>query len=413
MAITREPYIPAYITVHLGSPGSYAENVTVSFSDYIKNVASSEIYPTWEEEAIRANILAQVSFALNRVYTEFYPSRGYDFNITGTTAMDQKFIKGRNIFDNVALLVDELFQTYIRRQGFVEPLSAKFCNGTTTTCDGLSQWGSQGLAEEGYQAFPILQHYYGYNIELVENAPIQNIRYSYPGYPLRLGASGGEVYTLQAMLNRVAQAYPSIPKINPADGIFGVKTTESVKTFQKIFNLTVDGIVGRGTWYKLVALYVGLKKLSELISEGHSTFDISFEYPDAISPGDQGKKVSLLQYMLSVIAQFNNAVPFVDIDGKYGNETYAAVTAFQNVVGLPPTGVVEEKTWDLLVQQFAGVAQTVLDNPELFPGELSDMSGITPESLLYANSSRKPQYPGQPLSIGSRDSERNNVHGNE
>ena len=189
MPVIITPYIPRTITVHLGAPSQNAENVTVDFPDYIKNVASSEIYPTWEPAALRANILAQISFALNRVYTEFYPSRGYNFQITSTTAMDQKFIFGRNIFENISQIVDQIFDDYIRRQGFAEPLSAKFCNGTTTTCDGLSQWGSQALAEEGLDSMSILRRYYGDDIELVVNAPVQDLRSSYPGTPLRLGSS--------------------------------------------------------------------------------------------------------------------------------------------------------------------------------------------------------------------------------
>ena len=169
------PYIPRTITVHLGAPDQAAENVTVSFPDYVKNVASSEIYPTWEPAAIRANVLAIVSFALNRVYTEFYPSRGYDFQITSTTAYDQKFIRGRDIFQPISQVVDEFFDDYIRRVGFVEPLSAKFCNGTTTKCDGLSQWGSQELAQAGYNFMDILRRYYGDDIELVLDAPVRDL----------------------------------------------------------------------------------------------------------------------------------------------------------------------------------------------------------------------------------------------
>ena len=174
------PYIPEYITVHLGSPSSNAANVTVSFSDYVKNVASSEIYPTWDESALRANILAIVSYALNRVYTEFYRSRGYDFEITNNTAFDQAFVSGRSYFENISRLVDELFNDYLRRPGFVEPLAAKFCNGTTVTCQGLSQWGSQNLARQGYSYDQILRSYYG-NVEIVPNAPIRGITASYPG----------------------------------------------------------------------------------------------------------------------------------------------------------------------------------------------------------------------------------------
>ena len=182
------PYIPANITVHLGPPGAAAENVTVPFRDYIKNVASSEIYPTWNEAALRANILAQISFALNKIYLEYYPSRGYDFDITNSTAYDQKYIQGRDIFENVGQLVDELFQSYIRRIGTIEPLSASFCNGTTVTCSGMSQWGSQNLAQQGYDYLDILKYYYGDDIEIVTNVPVRDLSPSYPGTPLRGGS---------------------------------------------------------------------------------------------------------------------------------------------------------------------------------------------------------------------------------
>ena len=250
---TVSPFIPEQITVHLGSPSSNAPNVTVSFSDYVKNVASSEIYPTWDESALRANILAIVSFALNRVYTEFYRSRGYDFDITNSTAFDQYFVNGRSYFDNVSRLVDELFNDYLRRPGFVEPLAAKFCNGTTVTCEGLSQWGSQNLAQQGYNSDQIIRSYYG-NVETVRNAPIQDNTSSYPGTPLRAGSTGPNVVIIQTELNRISQNYPAIPKIPVVDGIFGSRTEAAVRKFQEIFNLTVDGIVGKATWYALVRL---------------------------------------------------------------------------------------------------------------------------------------------------------------
>ena len=205
------PYVPQRITVHLGAPSADAQNVTVSFIDYVKNVASSEIYPTWEESALRANILAIVSFALNRVYTEFYRSRGYDFDITSSTAYDQFFVNGRSYFTNVARLVDDLFNDYLRRPGFVEPLAAKFCNGTTVTCEGLSQWGSQNLARQGYNSIQILRSYYG-DVEVVTDAPIRGITSSYPGIALRRGFSGPSVVVVQVSLNRISQNYPSIPK---------------------------------------------------------------------------------------------------------------------------------------------------------------------------------------------------------
>ena len=276
------PYIPQQITVHLGSPSSNSENVTVSFSDYVKNVASSEIYPTWDEEALKANILAIVSFALNRVYTEFYRSRGYDFDITNSTAYDQFFVKGRSFFENVSELVDELFNDYLRRPGFLEPLAAKFCNGTTVTCEGLSQWGSQYLAQQGYSTNQILQNYYG-DVETVENVPIRGIASSYPGVPLRQGSTGPDVVVLQVSLNRIAQSYPAIPKIPATDGIFGPKTEAAVIQMQQIFGLNPDGIVGKATWYEIVRLYTAVTRLSELRSQGQQFYAINWAAPNSIS----------------------------------------------------------------------------------------------------------------------------------
>ncbi|MBM6869748.1 peptidoglycan-binding protein [Pseudoflavonifractor phocaeensis] len=362
------PYIPQYITVHLGPPDSNAENVTVPFPDYVKNVASSEIYPTWEPEALKANILAIISFALNRVYTEFYPSRGYPFNITSSTAYDQKFIKGRSFFENIEQLVDELFTTYIRRIGYVEPLAAKFCNGTTVTCDGLSQWGSQALAEQGYDAMSILRYYYGDNIELVTNAPVMGVRYSYPGYPLRQGDSGPSVVQMQTMLRRISQDYPAIPTIQ-ADGIFGPNTQKAVETFQRIFGLTPDGIVGTATWYKMVYLYVGVTDLAELVSEGQTFYGVEFRDAAAelLRSGSEGDRVKILQYMLDVLSEFYPAIPAVTVDGVYGPATRQAVLAFQRESGLPQTGAVDGDTWAALYQDYAGIRDTVVVNDILLP----------------------------------------------
>ena len=274
------PFVPKNITVHLGPPSSAAENVTVPFIDYVKNVASSEIYPTWEPAALRANILAIVSFALNRVYTEWYRSRGYDYDITNSTAYDQYFVKGRSFFDNISRIVDDLFNDYLRQPGFVEPLAAKFCNGTTVTCEGLSQWGSQRLAQQGQSSTQILRNYYG-NVETVINAPIRGITSSYPGTPLRRGSTGPNVVVIQVELNRIAQNYPAIPKIPVVDGIFGSRTEASVRAFQEIFDLNPDGIVGPATWYALVRLYTAVTNLAELRSQGQQFYSISWEYPNS------------------------------------------------------------------------------------------------------------------------------------
>ncbi len=348
------PYVPEYITVHLGAPDSNAENVTVSFPDYIKNVASSEIYPTWSEAAIIANIYAQISFALNRIYTAFYPSRGYDFDITSSTAYDQKFINGRNIFENIDRIVDNMFNSYIRRVGFIEPLAAKYCNGTTVTCNGLSQWGSEELARQGYNSIQILKYYYGDNIEIVSNAPVREFEDSYPGTPVRLGDTGEAVIAIQRSLNEISNNYPAIPKVS-VDGIFGESTENAVKTLQSIFNLTPDGVVGLATWYKIVYLYVGIRRLAELNSRGQQLLGISFEYPNAISIGDEGDAVTIAQFLLSIISEFYYSVPFVTIDGIFGQATQNAVREFQRTVGLPVTGVITQGVWNALYDTFVSV----------------------------------------------------------
>ena len=365
------PYIPASITVHLGAPDAPAENVAVPFRDYIKNVASSEIYPTWNDAALRANILAQIPFALNKIYLEYYPSRGYDFDITASTAYDQKYIQGRDIFENVGQLVDELFQSYIRRIGTIEPLPASFCNGTTVTCGGMSQWGSQNLARQGYNYLDILKYYYGDDIEIVTNVPVRDLTPSYPGTPLRLGSSGESVLTVQGALNRIARNYPAIPKISPVDGLFGPGTEEAVTAFQRIFNLTPDGIVGASTWYQIIAIYVAVAKLTELGSEGQRYQTGSYNLPGVLSLGSTGDAVRKLQYMLSILSQFIPEIPAPAIDGIYGIGTRDAVLAFQRSAGLTPSGLTGNATWSALYNRFEGIEQTVLDNNTLFPEDTS------------------------------------------
>ena len=448
MATTVFPYVPNFITVHLGPPSSNAENVTVSFIDYVKNVASSEVYPTWNENALRANILAITSFALNRVYTEFYRSRGYPFDITSSTAYDQQFYAGRNYFENISELVDELFDDYIRRIGFIEPLAAKFCNGTTATCEGLSQWGSQYLARQGYNWLRILKNYYGTDTEIVVNAPKMDAQESYPGAALRVGSRGRSVALIQRALNRISQNFPAIPKLT-ADGIYGPATERAVRVFQQVFGLDVDGIVGRQTWYAIERTYGGVLNLSELISEGLRYEDLSFELPEPLRLGDRGEKVSQLQYMLAVVGQFVQEVPSPAVDGIFGPNTREAVISFQRYQGFPQTGEVDDRTWDALYDLFSGIDNRVLQNQAAFPqlntaattvvnararlealgyrgqnlqAELQAFqraNGLRPSGRLgtdtaariteqfrqlsYATSTRMTQYPGSPLAEGSRD----------
>lgn len=374
--VTFVPYVPENITVHLGAPSAAAANVTVPFVDYVKNVASSEVYPTWDDSALTANILAIISFALNRVYTEFYRSQGYNFNITSSTAIDQKFINGRNYFGSISRIVDSIFSNYLRRQGFIEPLAAKFCNGTTVTCEGLSQWGSQNLAQQGLNSVQILRRYYGNDIEIVTNAPVRGYVPSYPGTPLRRGSRGPDVVQMQVMLNRIGQNYPAIPRVT-ADGIFGQQTENAVRAFQRIFNLTEDGIVGRSSWYQMVRLYVGVTRLAELESEGQRFAGISWQAPASLQSGSSGQSVRQLQYMLNVVSQFVNSIPTVAEDGIFGEATQNAVRAFQRFAGLTVDGVVGPATWNALYECVVGIGV-----------DLNSVNG---------------QYPGTPLRLGDTD----------
>ena len=399
------PYIPQNITVHLAGPNTAAANVTLPFTDYVKNVASSEIYPTWDESALRANINAIVSFALNRIYTEFYRSRGYDFDITSSTAIDQAFVNGRGYFENISRLVDELFNDYLRRPGFVEPLAAKFCNGTTVTCEGLSQWGSQNLARQGYDSTQILRSYYG-NVEIVNNAPVMGITSSYPGTPLRRGTSGPSVVTVQVMLNRIAQNYPAIPKLANVDGIYGSRTEASVRAYQQIFGLTPDGIVGKATWYSMVRLYVAVTDLAELRSMGQQFYANSWLVSDPLQVGSTGEKVRHLQYMLSVIASFIPQIPPLSIDGTFGQATRASVLAAQRYFGLPQTGIVNASTWEEIYDQYSGIENRSLRNSETFPqANLAN----SPQRQRFARSSTMTQFPGRDLRMGNQDPIRQEV----
>lgn len=367
-----EPYIPDSITVHLGPPGSNAQNVTVTFPEYIKNVASSEIYPTWPENAIRANIYAQISFALNRYYTEWYRSQGYDYDITNSTAYDQSYVHGRDIYDNINTIVDQIFNSYVRRQGSVEPYFTQYCNGSTVTCEGLSQWGTVSLAEEGMTPYEILQNFYGDDIDIVRGVPVRTGTPSYPGTPLRLGDAGNDVQTIQIQLNRISRNYPLIPKINPTDAVFGESTENAVRAFQEIFGLPVDGIVGSNTWYRIAYLYTAVKRLSELDSEGISLSEASRQYPGLLRPGDTSIGVQLLQYYLAVISAYYDAVPPVQVTGTFDQQTTDGVIAFQKAYGLTPDGLVGRNTWNDLERAYNGILESGAfeGGVALYPGEI-------------------------------------------
>ena len=350
--------IPENITVHLGRPDEDASNVTVPFNDYIKNVASSEIYPTWNESAIRANIYAQISIALNRIFTEYYRSRGYDFDITNSTQFDQSFIYGRDYFSNISEIVDEIFTDYVVKRGSVQPYFTEYCDGIEVTCRGLSQWGSQELAQQGYTPYEILQYYYGDDIDIV-SAPVGGGVESYDGTPLRLGSVGEGVRVIQLQLNRIAQNYPLIPNIARADGVFGQDTENAVKTFQQIFNITPDGVVGKATWYRIKRVYFAVKRISELFSEGITVTQAQRQFPSSLEIGDEGVPVRTLQFYLRILSNFIPTMPFVADDGVFGQSTRDAVIAFQTYAGLSPDGVVGRTTWNALINAYDDIESTL------------------------------------------------------
>lgn len=379
------PVIPESVTVHLGTPDSDAQNITVPFIDYIKNVASSEIYPTWPENALRANIYAIITFVLNRIYTEWYPSRGYDFDMTNSTRFDQAFVPNRDIFENISDIADDIFDEYVVRRGSIQPLFTSFCNGTTSRCDGLSQWGSVSLAEQGLTPYEILQSYYGDDIAIIENTPVMSVEDSYPGEPLKSGDASNEVKIIQTRLNRISENYPAIPKIRVENGLFGGDTEAAVRAFQEIFSLPVTGTVDKATWYTVNRYYNGVKQLAELTAEGITIDEATIPYNSTgLFPGMRGEEIRTLQYYLDIIAYFNSALSLIPINGIYGTETEAAVEAFQRFYGLPVTGSVDENTWDTIFKIYRDTAASL---PEGYEGNRAKI------------------YPGYVLSEGMRNND--------
>lgn len=360
-------YIPEDIVVHLGEPDEEAENVTVPFIDYVKNVASSELYPTWPEDALRANIHAIVSVALNREFTFWYRSRGYDFDITNSTKHDQAFVHKRGIYDNISKLVDETFDEYIAREGRVEPLYAQFCDGRVSQCDGMYQWGSVDLAEKGYTPIEILQYYYGNDISIVTDAPKEEFTRDYGGIPFGLGYSGIDVIIIQYALRRISDNFPSIPKINVISGYYDELTESAVRQFQNVFNLPPTGIIDKGTWYKIESIYFAVTKLAELSSEGIIFEEVSEEFSGFLTEGETRPRVYLLQYFLNIMSSFFDTVPSVELSGYFGPETKNSVMEFQKTMILPVTGIVDPNTWDILYKYIISIFTTIPNSELLFP----------------------------------------------
>ncbi len=376
-----QPVIPENIRVHLGPPSSNAETVTVPFVDYIKNVASSEIYPTWPENALRANIYAIITFALNRIYTEWYPSRGYDFDITNSTQYDQAFVPGREIFENINDIVNDIFDEYVVRNGSIQPLFTQFCNGTTSTCQGLSQWGTVSLAEQGLTPYEILQRFYGGDISILTDTPVASVGESYPGEPLRLGDDSNSVKIIQTELNRISDNYPAIPKIRVENGLFGLDTENAVRAFQEIFGLPRSGTVDKATWYRIRRYYNGVKRLAELSAEGVTEEEASLPYKFELSAGMQGLYVRALQYYLDTIAYANPQLDMVQVTGIFDEPTVRAVEQFQEYYGLPVTGVADNTLWNILNREYRLAVESF---PEGYEGDRAKI------------------YPGYVLSEGMR-----------
>lgn len=404
MAI-RSPIIPTTIRVHLGKPDEAAKNITVPFQEYIKNVASGEIYPNWPLDSVKSNILAQISFALNRVYNEWYRSKGYDFDITNSPAYDQSFKENRQFFEQISQVVDDLFNNYIVKNNQVQPFFAQYCDGRNVTCDGLSQWGTVGLANQGKTPLEILKYYYGNNIKLVYNAPVEANIMTYPGFPVELGSSGDYVRMIKIQLNRIGQNYPAIPIITDGSIYFTIETERAVKKFQEIFDLPVTGSVDKATWYKIKYIYNAVKKISDLYSEGISMGEASLVFNRQLQYGDKGISVLPLNYLLAVIAYFDADIPSLELNtDTFNDNTKEMVIAFQNKYKIPATGIVDANTWKAIREAYEQTLRTIPKEyftslNEFYPGlDLSKgMSGddvLNLQRFLYLICEKSHSIPG-------------------
>jgi len=395
--LTPQPHVlasvvaPNYITVHLGTPGNTAaQNVRVRFMDYVKNVTSHEIYPTWSTNSIIANVHCIVSFALNRVYTEWYRARGFPYDITNSTTVDQYYVHGGQIFQNISQIVDGIFNVYARREGFRNPYFTEYCNGTTATCKGLSQWGTVTLANRGLTPLQILHNYYPRDLQLV-TAPSGDVPESFPGTALTLGSSGAAVRRMQLQLNRIRANFPLIPPVNSPNGYFGADTQAAVRAFQRSFNLVQDGIAGRSTWNKISQVFTAVTKLAELGGEGER-IGLSPTPPTVvIRQGSRGADVIHAQFLLDYIAQFYADIPAPLMDSVFGASTADAVRAFQRRFGLGVDGVIGPNTWRRLYEAFRTVQGQV-------PPEITPPPPPPPPPPPEPN----PPYPGYLLRQGSR-----------
>ena len=376
----RYPIVPNNITVHLGAPDEAARNITIPFTDYISNVAASELYPTWPRNALIANIYTIISFAMNRIYNEWYRSKGYNFDITSSPIYDQTFIENRSTYQNIDNIVEEIFDNYVVKGNQVQPYFTRYCDGRVTTCDGLSQWGSVTLANQGKTPLEILRNYYGSDINIKYDAPVGDATEGYPGYQIGLGNAGNPVLAIQRDLRRIRQNYPAIPDITSTVGIYDEETEAAVRKFQEIFNLPITGIVDKGTWYKIKYVYTSVKKLADLYSEGISQQEATFLYTDELNYGDTGIEVEYVHYFLDALAFLDKDIPRLPTNSIYGNNTITMVKAFQEKYGLPVTGVFTYADWIVLQNAYDKILKS-------FPIEYQDyVNELYPDYFLTRGS---------------------------
>lgn len=372
----RYPVVPNNITVHLGSPDSSARNITIPFTDYISNVASNELYPTWPKEALYANIYCIISFAMNRLYNEWYRSKGYNFDITSSSQYDQAYNENRSIYENISDIVDDIFNNYVVKGNQVQPYFTTYCDGKITKCNGLSQWGSVSLANQGKDYLYILKYYYGSDISIKYDAPVGDNTNAYPGYKIGLGNAGNPVLAIQRDLKRIRNNYPAIPEITSTVGIYDQETENAVKKFQEIFSLPVTGIVDKATWYKIKYIYTSVKKLSDLYSEGLSEDEVTFLYTDRLDYGDTGIEVQYVHYFLDAIAFLDKDIPRLPLNSIYNNNTITMVKAFQEKYNLPVTGVFTYSDWLVLQDAYNNILKS-------FPKEYQDYANeLYPDYFL-------------------------------
>lgn len=366
----RYPIVPNMITVHLGKPDEAVRNITVPFTDYISNVASSELYPTWPVSSLTANIYAIISFTMNRIYNEWYRSKGYNFDITSSPVYDQAYTENRSTYENINNIVEEIFNNYVVKNGQIQPYFTRYCDGRKTTCNGLSQWGSVSLANQGKSALDILKYYYGNDISIKYNAPVGDNTGGYPGYEVGLGSAGNPVLAIQRDLRRIRENYPALPAINDTYGIYAEETRNAVMKFQEIFNLPVTGVVDKATWYKIKYIYTSVKKLSDLYSEGLSESEATFLYEDELNYGDTGIEVEHIHYFLDAIAFLDSDIPRLPTNSIYNDNSIAMVKAFQQKYGLPVTGVFTYQDWKVMKEVYNSLLKTFRPDYQNYINEL-------------------------------------------